>query len=99
MSEAEDLIDVMGDPGASQVSIAEVLRCVMHEFGGAAGFAKQLKLDFQENNAGSANRIRIESDILKALQHHGEPEDDGGDIKDLEAQARQLMQRDDGNDD
>jgi len=74
------------------IGIGEVLRCIMAEFGGPAGFAKELKLDFNANNEGSSNRIRIESDILRSLQNFGAGDDEeGDDIEDLENQARQLM--------
>jgi len=87
-------VDTLNDlAGATTpIGIGEVLRCLMAEFGGPVGFAKEVKTDFDANKNGSANRIRIESDILRSLQNFGADDDEGSDdIEDVENQVRQLL--------
>lgn len=94
MRSTQEGVDTLNDlAGATTpIGIGEVLRCLMAQFGGPAGFAKEVKADFDANNEGSSNRIRIESDILRSLQNFGASDDEGSDdIEHLEGVARQLM--------
>ena len=94
MRSTQEGVDTLNDltEATTAIGIAEVLRCIMTEFKGPAGFAKELKLDFDKNNKGSANRIRIETAIIAALQKLDAGDDDGDDdIEHLETVARQLM--------
>lgn len=100
MKDADDVLGGMAAKSGGRIGIREVLTCVMSEFGGPEGFAHEVFLDFEANNVGSANRIRIESDILRAIQNYGEPDDDDDDLGALEATAKQLLEQsqDDGDD-
>jgi len=98
VKDADDVLRDMVDKGEGRIGIREVLQCIMGQFGGPLGFSEKLFLDFEASKPGSANRIRIESDILRALQAFGEPDDDDDDIGALAAEAKQLMQEAQGDD-
>ncbi len=94
MINTQEGVDTLNDlaDATTPIGIGEVLRCIMTEFGGPAGFAKELKADFDGNQEGSANRIRIESDILRSLQNFGADDDEGSDdIEHLENVHKELM--------
>ncbi len=92
MSKAQDLLEDLADATDSQVSIAKTLSCLMEEFGGPAGFAHEVKLVYDDPETGSASRVRILSDTMRAMQAHGEPDDPDEDIEDMERTAASLMQ-------
>lgn len=94
MKDTQEGVDTLNDltDATTSIGVAEVLRCIMTEFGGPADFAKEIKADFDANNKGSMNRIRIETCLIAALQKLGADDDEGSDdIEDLENQVRQLM--------
>lgn len=94
MRSTQEGVDTLNDlaEATTPIGIGEVLRCIMTEFGGPAGFAEEVKADFDAANKGSMNRIRIETAVLGALQKLGADDDEGSDdIEDLENQVRQLM--------
>ncbi len=91
--ESGDTIRDLLDPSAASLSLKEVLQCVMLEWGGPAGLARGLKLDYDSNPAGSSNRIRITSDIVRGLQQvDSTDEDEAVDVEDLKALAKQIME-------
>lgn len=99
MRSTQEGVDTLEDltKATTPIGIAEVLRCIMAEFDGPAGFAEELKKDFDVAPKGGMNRIRIETAIIGALQKLGVGDDEGSDdIEDLENQARQLMGAGDG---
>jgi len=93
--EAEDAMAVLGSADDASISLKEVMRAVMVEFGGPAGFARNLKLDYDNLQATVTTRVQIDRAILQALQKvdDSDPGDPGDDIEQLEATLKQAMDR------
>lgn len=89
--EAEDL--VAGLDGNANLGMQSLLTAIMKQFGGPAGFAQAVKTDYDANPEGSANRVRIGTAILGAVQKHGAEDGDGeaDDERALEAEAQRLL--------
>lgn len=98
LADADEILGELAHPQDAALSIRELLRCVMLEFGGAAGLADAAKKAFDNNPTGHSNQIRLLSDLFRLLQGHGDEDEAGEDLQSLEATARQLMQRDDEGD-
>lgn len=89
---APNIMADLADATESRLSVGTVLRELFTAFGGPKGFAEQMKLDFDSCEPGHSNRIRIESDIMRALGNYdGDVDDLPADIEQLEAIARAEM--------
>ena len=92
-----ELLKQLSEAGNCRASIRELIQCVMLAFGGPPGLARELKLDFEACEKGSANRIKIETTIIGLLQAFvSEEADEFEDEETLTALAKQLR---DGNGD
>jgi len=87
--EALDWLKELSQRADARADLGAVVHGLMVAFGGPIGFARQIKLDFDENSAGSANRIKIEMQILSLLQNYT-PDDEPYEDEDLEAMARKI---------
>ena len=89
--EAAEMLSSVAD-AKGNVSINTLLKELFHAFGGAKGFVREVKLDFDSCAPGHANRVRIESDIMHTLAKSGTDKDDlPTDMETLEALAKQHM--------
>lgn len=70
--------------------LAATLRCLLQLFEGPAGLARQMKLDFDANEEGSANRIKVELAMLNMMEHLSGEDDEAVDDEDLENLAKSL---------
>lgn len=89
--EALSVLDALSKQGDCRANLDEVVHGLMLAFGGGVGFARQVKLDFDENPAGSANRIKIEMQILGLLQNFV-PKDEEYEESDYAAMASKIEQ-------
>ena len=65
--------------GGAQEDLVTTFRCLIDLFGGPPGLARQIKIDFDANEKGSANRIKLELamlNIMGSLGGGGGGEDD-----------------------
>jgi hypothetical protein len=93
-SASEQLSQIVSE-SASLISIRTLLVALMNEFGGPVGLAMEMKKDFDVAPLGSPMRVRIETDLLKALQSYGAEDEDGeDDLEDLENLAAKLLSKD-----
>lgn len=90
--EADALLANLADATDSKISVGAVLRELFRVFKGPKGFAEEIKLDFDTCPIGHANRIRIESDIMRTLSNYdGEVDDLPDDAETLEAMVREQL--------
>lgn len=90
-TEALDWLKELSQKAEARVDLGAVVHGLMVAFDGPVGFARQIKLDFDANAAGSANRIKIEMQIMGLLQNF-QPEDEDYDEDEMEAMARKVQE-------
>lgn len=83
-ADPKDALDYLSGAAELKISLGNVIRELFRQFGGPAGFAEEVKLDFDALEPGAATRVRIESDILRTLGNYD------GDIDDLPADSESL---------
>lgn len=82
----------LADVAESKISLGIALREIIRAFGGLREFAENVKLDFDSCPPGHANRIRIESDIMRTLSNYdGVVDDLPDDAETLEALVREQL--------
>lgn len=91
------VIAAFGDDDQSPADIRRILRAVMTAFGGPETFGREIVADYKMLEAGHPSRVRIASDLLRAIGTYGDQEaSDDEDVEVLKARAKQLMQELDG---
>lgn len=94
MPEADAVLGNLADAAETKLSLGRVLRSLFLEFGGPTGFAQTVKLDFDALDPGAATRVKIETDMIRALgSFDGEVDELPADRESLVALAHQLMER------
>lgn len=89
----KDVLAAFGDDDQSPADIRRILRAVMTAFGGPEKFGREIVADYKMLEAGHPSRVRIASDLLRAIGTYGDQEaSDDEDVDVLKARAKQLMQ-------
>ena len=86
---ADALHDLVSKDGAS-ISPRALLIALMTEFGGPAGVANELKLNYTATTLGSASAVRITTDLVNAVMKFGD--DDGVGEEDAESVRAKLQE-------
>ena len=78
-------------------NIEELLGAIWTRFGGAAGIAEALHTDYTQSRIGSANRVRVISDVTRLINtcFSNTGKDEGADVEAMEAEAEALLRRGD----
>lgn len=93
MAQSDETLREFSNPESFGLSIEEVLRAVMNEFGGPVGYARQLKADFNALAPGNPSRVRISTTILQCVQRYGGDEiADAEDLESIEAHAKRIQE-------
>ncbi len=91
---AEELLADLAEPANRSTSMKQLAECLMVEWSGPPGLARDLRAAFVANKTGSLNQIRVLNDIVKVVSSvdsdGSEASDD--DIEDLEAEHRRLIE-------
>lgn len=77
--------------GGGQDDLVTTFRCLLDLFGGPAGLARQIKLDFDGNEKGSANRIKLELAMLSIMGNLGDSGGEGAEDEYLDALEKRLL--------
>jgi hypothetical protein len=91
---ADALHDLVREDEDSSISPRALLVALMAEWGGPAGVAKELRLDFEACEPGSTSRIRIGTDLVGAVMKFGDEDGEGEeDAESVEAKLKELIQK------
>lgn len=94
MRDADEVLEQLAVCRAGQADISEVLECILAEFKGGEGLARELRLCYEANNShkGNQNQVRILDNIVKlVLNVGGQSSEESASVEDLEAEARNLL--------
>lgn len=84
----------LADATESKISVGGVLREIFRQWKGVEGFVREMKLDFDTCPLGHANRIRLESDIMRSLGNYdGDVDDMPDDIETLQAIVQEQLEQ------
>lgn len=93
MTNPEDILSALTEAKKDRISIRETLSCIMHEFGGSAGYARQVRIVYDDTK-GANTKASVLVNILRALQAYGADEaTEEENIEELEALAKELLER------
>jgi len=89
MSLPTDPIELLTKAVRSDCDSRHLSRCLLHEFRGAEGMAKEVKHTYDTLPDGHANRVRLLSDALRFVAMYGGHDDD--DTEDADQIRARLM--------
>lgn len=89
-----DALESLMTPGMD-IRAKTVWGSIMRELGGADGLAREVKLDLEACEEGSANRIRLLVAVLSGIQKlDTDIDDENKDIDTLKAELRSMLEDD-----
>jgi DNA repair protein RadC len=92
---AEELLADLAAPADRSTSVKQLAQCLMLEFEGPAGLARDIRAAFKANTIGNASQIRVLNDVTKLMLaiNSDDAESDDDDLESLEATHRQLVRQ------
>lgn len=80
--------------GGAQDDLIATFRSLLALFKGPAGLARQIRIDFDANEKGSANRIKLELAMLNIMGGLGDVSGEGAEDEYLDALEKSILSDD-----
>lgn len=95
MPEALKALQGLGGSHPTDIKAKNAILAILNEFGGYEEWARQVALDLEACDAGSASRIKLHQLLLNAIMRYdvGTEGDDEISTEDLEATVMEQMSR------